>query len=270
MTGGFRDEIALDQLGEAFDVDAVGLAGIVEPGGGGLFALLECFGQGIDDIVAQEIDGIALGIPGRAVLVGECRFEGVVGTLADQVTFHFGDMRRITAIAKLFVKDAQEDLQDDVAVRFAVGLGIDIEQDDVRTPLHCPLDVGQQHRILDLVFIENLGGPLGGAILRIHRFDVLQQVGEDLDEVGFAGTEEAGYPDGHACRKHWILRVVGGRQEGVEKALEVFRQLLRDNVLVQFLPDALGVALIGFDDAIDWAVDRFGEELPDFHVLDSG
>jgi hypothetical protein len=134
VTGRFGCQITLDQFGEPFDVDAVGLAGVVEPGGGGFFALLKGFGEGMNDIVAQEIDGIALGIPGRAILVGECRFEGVIGALADQVAFHFGDMRCVTAVAKLFVEDAQEDLQDDVAVRFAVGLGIDIEQDDVRTP----------------------------------------------------------------------------------------------------------------------------------------
>jgi hypothetical protein len=120
------------------------------------------------------------------------------------------------------------------------------------------------------VFIEKLGGPLGGAILRIHRFDVLQQVGQDLDEVGFAGTEEAGNPDGHARGKHRVLRVIGSRQESVEEAPEVFGQLLGDHVLVEFLPDTLGIALIGFDDAIDRAVDRLGKELPNFHVLDSG
>jgi hypothetical protein len=111
------------------------------------------------------------------------------------------------------------------------------------------------------VFIEKLGGPLGGAILRIHRFDVLQQVGQDLDEVGFAGTEEAGNPDGHARGKHRVLRVIGSRQESVEEAPEVFGQLLGDHVLVEFLPDTLGIALIGFDDAIDRAVDRLGKEL---------
>jgi hypothetical protein len=53
---------------------------------------------------------------------------------------------RIAAEAELFVEDAQEDLQDDVALVLAVGLGVDVEQDHVGTALHGALDVGEQHR----------------------------------------------------------------------------------------------------------------------------
>jgi hypothetical protein len=46
--------------------------------------------------------------------------------------------------------------------------------------------------------------------------------------------------------------------------------LLGDDVLVEFLPDALGVALVSLDHTIDRAVDRLGEEVPDFIVGCSG
>ena len=174
-------------------------------------------------------------------------------------------MRRVAAVAQFFVEDAQEDLEDDIAVRIAVGLGVDVEEDDVGTALHRALDIGQQHGVLDLLLIEELGRPLGGAVLRIHRFDVLQQVGKDLDEVRLAGTEEARDPDAHARREDGILGIVGSRQEGIEETAEIFGELLGDDVLVEFLPDAFGVALIGLDDAVDRAVDRLGEEVPDFH-----
>jgi hypothetical protein len=40
---------------------------------------------------------------------------------------------RIAAEAELFVEDAQEDLEDDVAFVLAVGLRVDVEQDHVGT-----------------------------------------------------------------------------------------------------------------------------------------
>lgn len=42
----------------------------------------------------------------------------------------------------------------------AVGLGVDVEEDDVGTALHRALDIGQQHGVLDLLLVEELGRPL--------------------------------------------------------------------------------------------------------------
>jgi hypothetical protein len=127
-------------------------------------------------------------------------------------------MRRVAAVTELFVEDAQKDLQDDIALILAVGLGVDVEQDHIGTALHRALNIREQHRVLDLVLVEELGGPFGATVLRVHRFDVLEQVGEDLDEVRLAGAEGARDPDGHPRRENRVLRVVGGSEEGVEKA----------------------------------------------------
>jgi hypothetical protein len=60
---------------------------------------------------------------------------------------------------------------------------------------------------------------------------------------------------------------VHGGQVGVEEAAEVFGELLGDDVLVQLLPDAGGVHLVGLDHAVDRAVDGLEEKLADFHFL---
>jgi hypothetical protein len=97
--------------------------------------------------------------------------------------------------------------------------------------------------------------------------DVLQQVGQDLDEVRLAGTEEARNPDAHARGQHRIVGAVRRSQVSVEEAAEVFGELLGDDVLVQLLPDAFGVPLVGLDHAVDRAVDRLGEKLLIFIFL---
>lgn len=55
-------------------------------------------------------------------------------------------------------------------------------------------------------------------------------------------------------------------QERIEKSAEIFGQLFGDDVFVQLLPNTFCIALIGLDHAVDWAVNWFGKELPDFHI----
>jgi hypothetical protein len=54
-------------------------------------------------------------------------------------------------------------------------------------------------------------------------------------------------------------------QVGVEETPQVFGHLLGGDVLVEFLPDAFVVALVGLDDAVDGAVDLLDEQFFDFH-----
>ena len=53
--------------------------------------------------------------------------------------------------------------------------------------------------------------------------EVLEQVGQDLDEVRLARTEEAGHPDTHARSE--VGRFVGRCQVGVEEAAEILGEL---------------------------------------------
>ena len=62
--------------------------------------------------------------------------------------------------------------------------------------------------------------------------------------------------------------MLDGGQVGIEELAQVFGDLLGGDVLIQLLPDAFGIALIGFDDPIDGAVDGFGKQLLDVHCCD--
>ena len=267
VAGGPGLEVGVHQLGEGLDVDAVLVARAVEPLAGGFLALPERDRERMHDIVAQEVDRIALGLPSGAVALGEGRTEGVIRALLHQVALHVGDVRRIGAEAELLVEHAQEHLEDDVALVLAVGLGVDVEEHHVGTAAHRALDVGEQHRILDLVLVEEGSGafllPGGG----VGGFEVLEQVGQDLDEVRLARAEEAGHPDAHARSEYRVVRIVGRCQVGIEEATEVFGELLCDDVLVQLLPDALGVLLVGLDHPVYRAVDGLGKKVADLHFL---
>jgi hypothetical protein len=74
VAGGLGGEVVADELGEGFDVDAVFVARTVEPLAGGCLALLEGDRERMDDVVPQEVDRVALGLPGRAVACSKaCR-----------------------------------------------------------------------------------------------------------------------------------------------------------------------------------------------------
>ena len=162
------------------------------------------------------------------------------------------------------VEDAQKDLQDGVAVGLGIGLGVDVEQDDVGLAGHGTAHIAQQHRVLDLRLEELRRAPAlaaGG----VDGLQVGEQVRQDLDEVRFARTEETRHPHAHARGDGGIVRTVDGGQVGVEEAPQVIGHLLGGDVLVQFLPDALVVVLVGLDDAVDGAVDRLDEQVFNFH-----
>ena len=95
-------------------------------------------------VIAQKIHGVAFFIPGRSVLFMEGRFERFIRALANKVALHFSDVRRIAGVPQFFIKDPQKNLEDHVTLGFAISLGIDVEQDDVRAALGCALHVGQQ------------------------------------------------------------------------------------------------------------------------------
>jgi hypothetical protein len=240
---------------------------VVEPLAGRLRRHGERLAQGGNDVVAQEVHRVALALPGAAIGRGKRGLEGLERALGDEVALHVGNVRGVAREAQFFIEDAKEDLQDGVAVVLAVGLGVDVEQDHIGRALHGAVDVGQQHGVLDLFVVKELGcvAFLPGG--RIGRLDVLQQVGQDLDEVRLAGAEETRHPDAHAVGDGGVMWAVHGGQVGVEELAQVLADLLGDDVLFQLLPDAGGVHLVGLDDAVDGAVDRLEEQLADFHIL---
>ena len=104
-----------------------------------------------------------------------------------------GDVRVVAAVALHLVEDLEEDGQDGVPARAVVGLAVDVEEDDVGVRGDGPLDVAEEHGILDLG-LEELDRPPRLA-RRASGSAVPQQVRQDLDEVRLARAEEAGDPD---------------------------------------------------------------------------
>ena len=156
-------------------------------------------------------------------------------------------------------------MQDGVAVCFAVGLGVDVEQDHISGALHGALNVGLQHGVFDLVVIEELGGAALFSRFGVLRLQVFQQVRQYLDEVRFARAKEPADPDAHAVSDGRVMRTVDGGQISVKESAQVFADLLGDDVFLQLLPHAGCVHLVGFDDAVDGAVDGLLEQVANDH-----
>ncbi len=94
---------------------------------------------------------------------------------------------------------------------------------------------------------------------------VLQQVRENLEEVRFAGAEEARHPHADLACDVGVLGVVDGFDVGREEPAKVLVKLPGDHELVEFLPDGGLVQLIRLDDAVDGAADVLLEEFFDLH-----
>lgn len=157
----------------------------------------ERLAQGGNDVVTQKVDRIALLFPSAAIGRGKRGLEGLESALGDEVALHVGNMRGVTREAQLLIEYAQENLQDGVAVVLAVGLGINVQQDHIGRALHRTLEVLQQHGVLDLFVVKELDCMAFLPVGRIGRLDVLQQIGQDFDEVLFARAEETRHPDAH-------------------------------------------------------------------------
>ena len=232
-------EVFLDPLGEVLDGQQ-GLEvvlGLVEPGPRALGALAQGVRQGLHQLVGVEAVAVSLLLPVDIGGGAERGLEGVQLALGVEVPLQVGDVRMVAAVAQLLVEDLEEDPEDGVAPAAAVGLAVDVEQDDVDVAADGALDVADEHGVLDLA-VEELDGALGLSVAGDR--PVLQQVGEDLEEVGLAGAEEAGDPHPDLAGDVRIAGVVDGVQVGAEELAEVDVQLLGDDVLVQLLPDRLG------------------------------
>ena len=170
----------------------------------------------------------------------------------------------IAAVPELLVEDLEKDPQDRVASADAVGLAVDVEEDNVDIGGGSALDVAGQHGVLDLA-VEELDGASDLSVSRDRA--VLQEVGEDLQEVGFARSEEAGDPHPDFAGDVRVSPVVDRFQVGADELSEMNVQLLGDDVLVELLPDGLAVGLIHLDDAVDGTVYLLGKEFLDQHAL---
>ena len=68
--------------------------------------------------------------------------------------------------------------------------------------------------------------------------------------MGLAGAKKTGDPHADSAGNGRIIGRIHGAQVGLEKFAEMFVELRRDDVFVQFLPDDGLILLIRFDDTI--------------------
>ena len=88
-----------------------------------------------------------------------------------------------------------------------IGLAVDVEEDDIGVGGDGPLDVAEEHGVLDLA-LEELDGLLALPVVRVRA--VREQVGQHLDEVRLTGAEEARNPDADLAGDVGVVRVVDG------------------------------------------------------------
>jgi hypothetical protein len=94
----------------------------------------------------------------------------------------------ISAVTKLLVENLQEDTEDGIASTAAVGFTVNVVQNDVDVGADSALDIAGEHGILDLA-VEELDSLFGLSVTSDR--PIFEQIGEDLEKVGFTRAEEA-------------------------------------------------------------------------------
>jgi hypothetical protein len=164
-----------------------------------------------------------------------------------------------------FVEHPYENGKYGVLSLLIVGFAVDIEEDDIRLACYGPLDIGQQHCVAYFSFEELDGGfALGGC--RIVGKMIVQEIGEDFDEMGFPGAEETGNPDAHPAGNNRIFGVIDGSQVGIKEFPEVLVEFARDHIFIEFLPDDFCIMLIRLYNAVDGSEQVSGEYIFDIHL----
>ena len=260
-------EVVLHVFGERLDAELEAAFRAIHPLLGRRLRLAGGLRESLHHLVAVEGIGVAFGFPGMAGEPLKLGPEGVELSLLVEVPLHVGDVGMLRAVAGQLVENLQEHREDGIAVAANVGSAVDVEEDDVGVAGGRLLDVAEREGIRDLGG-EELSRPFGLTLVGVG--GVGEDVGEDLDQVGFTGAEEAGHPDPYPTGDVEVAGVVEAGSIGTEESLDVAGELAGDHKLIELLPDGGLVGLIGLHDAVDGPEDVFLEEVADGHRLDSG
>ena len=167
-------------------------------------------------------------------------------------------IRNRSAESEGVVEHFQEHIYNSILVGFAIGfaLCVDVEDDDVRRCIGRQLHIRKHHRIGDfLIIYEIINGPLAAD------YFIVQNVGEDLQQVRFTTSEEAGNPHAHlgslAIDALCVCR---------EEICKMTLQLRRYYVLFKLCGYIGFLTLSGNNDALDITGDRLFEHFLDLHI----
>ena len=201
--------------------------------------------------VLYEIELMAVLLPGLAVLVLKVLLELFHSAGFRELLFQIRQMRKRATESLHFIEDAQENIDDRILILLAtcVALGIDIKKDHVRGRLRRQLHIRQNHRIGDFLVFHKVIERAPVAHLLI-----LQQIGQNLQEVRFTASKEAGDPDAHLrCRTDNSFLISG------EEIRKMLLQFPGDDIFFQFLGYVGLFALSDYDYALDLTIDRLSE-----------
>jgi hypothetical protein len=156
----------------------------------------------------------------------------------------------ITAVALKLVEHFDEDSQNQVATcaTTVIGLGIDIEEDDVGIGCDRSFDVSKEHGVFDFALEEFDRESL---LATIGMLTITEQVRQNLQKVGFTASKESRDPNPHFARRIWVFALVDCLEIPVDELTKVLVKLFGDDEFIEFLPDGGVVKLIGFHDPVD-------------------
>jgi len=143
-----------------------------------------------------------------------------------------------------------------------IGLGLDVEENDIRREGNGPLDVGVEETVGDLR-LEEINRAL--CLTLRQELAIAHEVGKHFEKMGFSRPKISRNPSSHLVRDLGLVEMIRDLQIAFEKMVEVLVEFAGDDKFVEFLPNRGVVLLIGFDDAIDRAGDVTGKKFTKSH-----
>ena len=218
-------------------------------------------------------------LPALACDAREGILERPVPSIGIEVLLELRHRRQFAEIATRLVEHPHKRIQQRLVLVGGIRLLVDVEQHRCGWDAQGTFERPGKQSVLLLVGLGNERAHdvftarhmfVACAIDKLRRH-LAEDVGQHLEQMRFAGTEETGNPRA-------VLHVVHRIVVDVKEFPKVLAHLVRQHIFVDFLGDVLLVACL--DDAVDGTVDVFGKQLAErdaaiafgcalFHMLPS-
>ena len=217
-------DVGLYPLGKILNADGVWFNGLLTPVSRRNLAHEVHGDESVHYAVLNEVEILPGGFPRLTVFLLKGSFKLVIAAFLGQPALQISHVGNGSAESLHFIEDLEKHIDDSVFVLFTGGLAlrINIEEDNICGGLCGQFHISQHHGVNDLFVLNEIVQSLSTAHLA-----VLQKVGEDLQEMRFTASKEAGDPDAHLRRcTHNTLFI--SRVE----IRKVFLQFPRDNIFL--------------------------------------
>ena len=240
------------QLGDA---QFVGLLAI-EPVAGSLLAHAQDGLEHLYHIVLKESEGVTGLHPGAAIYFFKLLPEFLRFALPVNKTLQLGNFQVISVETAVIVKHLGKGAENSGLILVDRSFNVNIEQNGFCGNRHAFDRLSVHHRVIKFIF-EVVNGWNS-----LHLF-VREQVGKHLQKVRFTASKKAGDP-----HTHFIRGLINGLGIVIKESPEMAAQLLGNDVLAQFLMQALFIVLSNLNDTINITVDIFLEHGLNLHIFD--